>query len=158
MIDSHFVQTLRVTFLSIGFVLFVVMAVHWIQHISTTKPKLTPNIIAIAPLAPGEVSHEAGHNLQESTLTSFVQATNPSTINTQQPTSQRETNPRQPAPATANSHPAVATKDITTNNTDTPRPAAPTAPSASDQSSRNAPNQTEQIPQKSTPPSSLHGM
>lgn len=73
MIDSHLVQTLRITFLSIGFVLFVVMAVHWVQHVSTTRPKLTPHVIAVTPLSVGATTPEASGNLHESSLASLVQ-------------------------------------------------------------------------------------
>lgn len=66
---SNLGRSLRITFLSIGFLMFVVMAVHWVQHVSTAKPVLAPRFIAATP----STLNQSGHiDLRGSSLASFV--------------------------------------------------------------------------------------
>jgi hypothetical protein len=102
---SNLIRNLRITFLTVGFLLFVVMAVHWVQHVSTAKPVLAPRVIAVIPSV-----NKAAAGLQDSSFASFVQAA-PSDAATQ-PAADSKSNSASPEKL----HPApVATENRTVN-------------------------------------------
>jgi hypothetical protein len=72
--QSHFVRSLRITFLTVGFLAFVFMAAHWVQHVSTAKPVLTPQIIAVQHVN-GLIDQKSAVDMRQSSIVSFVQPT-----------------------------------------------------------------------------------
>jgi len=153
MIDSHLVQTLRITFLSIGFVLFVAMAVHWVQHVSTTKPKLTPHVIAVSPLSNGSAVSEANGALQAASLASFVQASKPASAKTQQHSNASSVDSLQPVSAAKAQSQAAAHEQTVPSHAS--RPSAPSKPTLSPQDVQNP---TDLIHPKPLPASATHAM
>ncbi|HET8708867.1 MAG TPA: hypothetical protein VFL85_01150 [Candidatus Saccharimonadales bacterium] len=127
--SSHLVRSLRLTFLAIGFAVFVIMAVRWVQHVSVAKPVVTPKVIAATPQANRAAATYEANDLHDTSLASFVRAANPADT-ASQPNAAAGKTPPASTPAAAATHPTQPHPTALSKPAKPAKPSVPLPPSS----------------------------